>query len=379
MLRDACCLCLNADFELTDKGIGLNAEKVPSEETLDEISASIAEMLKGFSLYFAKRIDYCAEITAKECFRNIKELFTKYYLDFCERLKYIDNLDDVMVPYSEKYFPKCLADLQSDVKHLYLEYDKLYKDARLEDCAITYPKKEANFFLKKSKKQINQAAKKALNAALLLDETRYFFGGYNSDSKKYYYLYLSIHLFCAYLKENGADAQNFARELDKISREIFEKLANQKMDVTKEFTMYLSHELEQGRIIQSRTGGQGQITGWFDEKRQLFYFPMERFYEDWVTRWKMSNSREFSYTKAEMLKQMLDAGVLLINQSQTKGNSVKYWWMIVVAPSGTGVQKKEKVIKMRIAPQRLSDMAQEKLKKFERTNVPRRSRSLPKE
>lgn len=381
LMRDPCCLCLNAEFEPINNEIVINSDGVIDAETEEKIRSYTARMIKGFLDFFEIRFLKFQILAMKECLSLIKSDFLMCYQRSCNSISmnerpsdntHVNEIDDLIREDSTPLWDRT----QSMLYMLYKDYLGLYYRFLEKDCpGIKHGalvEKSAKEFYQRGKKLISRLMNQAYEAAFELSAIKKDFPVHKIDDKKYQYLYMSMYLFCTYLGNFDPD---LAVNLISQTQQVLRDLSQPAIDLQTEIMRYLSDEIEKGRIILSRSAFDNQATGWYDNRKDLIYLPENLFYEKWASDWTKTHGKAFPFTKAVTFLKLREAGLLLASPSQVKGNYVKYWSEIAVDPVGAGPQPKRKVLKLKVDSSRLSAQAQRKLEELSKIHVPRRSRS----
>ena len=377
LLRDACCLLLNADFPHMDNEITVIAERVPNDKVLNNVADSVAYLIRVFvkNLY-VQYVDYERDYAT----RYVREI----YIDFLESINSSKNIErfgkyqDVEI--IEKEFGE-IHDLDwaaaLDVKQVLLaRYNCYYKDYGMGiwKAELLNDKDE---FEEKSKKKYEKMKREQAERFLHFAEADSKFGNCSTKDVKYRYLYRAMHLFC--LLYSGID-KSYSEWLDKKTLEVLRDMIDAEsnaVDLSDTFIAYLSHEIQLGHIIANRSSYEATVTGWYDAPKGMIYLPYGSFYEQWRRSGKFRTEK--GGAKRDLLRELHKKGILLIQESQIKGNSVKYWARITVTPAGTGKQPQEKVIKLCVDSLPLTKKAVSQLGKLADIHVQRRSKSIEKE
>ena len=108
----------------------------------------------------------------------------------------------------------------------------------------------------------------------------------------------------------------------------------------------------------------------------MIYLPFPTYFDDLVSCYVTRYQRPFPFERHNFQKELLDDGILAVNNSQKKGNYTRYDSQIVVTLAGEGTQSKRSVLKISLKQLPLSTGAQERLEYLAQIPVARRSKSI---
>ena len=380
LLRDACCLCLEAEFDQTDNEILLEATSALDSKTLGNIKYCIADMLKGFVGYFRKMYESLQINACKSCFQEIYSDFQRSFAQSCHSVGFNarDELDSEALKNLSRVSYKRWIDLKKVVQILHGEYLGFYQRAREEGSPVikhyALIEKQANDFKKRSNLRIKEAKKRFSLDLMQFDQIKKEFGDFAESERKYYYLYIGIRLFCDYLLSEGQ--KEFAISLKSQSLRILRRMDTSKTTPVQSLADFLSAKIESHEIICVRTAQNDPISGWYDGKKGMIYLPFPTYFDDLVSFYVTRYQRPFPFERHSFQKELLDDGILAVNNSQKKGNYTRYDSQIVVTPAGEGTQSKRAVLKISVKQLPLSTSAQERLEYLAQIPVARRSKSI---
>ena len=341
-------------------------------------------MIKRFVDYLQKSHQKTLDCYTRCLTQNIIDEFDKYYgftllitkeqTDYNrhERKKYDRRLQkntritwDDMVQYKKKFnkrFQKLINRLE---QHSRIHEQKFV----LRKIKEKYYPDYQNF----CQKHIKEAKQEIWRKTICYEDAEKEF---SHGPTHYLYLYAAIKVFCEYLKE-CENQKELAEYLDERALQIFKKMSEQRIDVVTVLSAYLSHHIEAKTIICLRTRKKGKTNGWYDSKKSMIYLPYESYYEDFVQYWNDNYRYAFPYTQNKLQQELVREKVLVVLESQTKGNYIRCQCRIVVdPPEGDLPSEQRPVLKVDIGKLALSPEAEQRLKEMSEIIVPRRRKSI---
>lgn len=391
LLQDACCLCLNVQFDRPPNEISLRVDTAPDKSTLDKINFIIIGMIKGFVTDLERRYKKMRDSYSIQWAEDMARRFDALYGKACNLLKIQPEFcgiaywkerfgrnrdvswEDVKVFNNmlNTYFRK----LQTEPNYRLASQQESFEVNKSRDTMTSGSKMVDNLYLLFQK--FNHVYKKKIEKDTLdkitwLNEARYIMGNCPSQ---YIYLYAAVRSFCMYLND-AEERLDFSHKLIRWTRQVLTDLSKQTVDIFNTFSLYLSQKLEAGMIVCSRTTQEGEISGWYDNKKHLIYLPYENYFRDFMKYWNVTYKYTFPYTQEKFQKELLKKQVLVVHESQRKGGYIRCQCRVVVAPPKEDQPSEQRpVLKVDAGKLKLSIEAEQQLKEMDKIIVSRRRKT----
>ena len=387
ILQDACCLCLNAEFDQVPNEISLRVDKLPNKDIIRSVYFTIIGMIKGFVAYLEKRYIEKRDAWGQWLIEKMAEDFDSLYGEACSRLKkqpdgsgrrlYEELLQgNAQITWGEMEKAKEIFNQRFQIiinNPRYREFRAKYSaDHTWRHKIVLIEGKDYPQFQKRNRKNKAEAEQAILRETICLDAAKKEF---SHEQMPYLYLYAAVKTFCEYLKDGKKE--KLAEELDKKAHRIFKELSSQKIDVVQVLSEYLSRKIEANAIICIRTIKQEEASGWYDSKKHLVYLSYESYHEDFMRYWNENHRYSFPYTKYSFQQALVKRKVLVVHESQKKGSYNRCQCRVVVDPPIEDQPSKQRaVLKVDVGQLTLSSEAMQQLKEMDKIIVPRRRKSV---